>query len=252
MSLSILSCLTARPWLLAAAIMAFGSSAHAQTQTQAQPRDNQKSCQASTSSANGNAKDANLDGTYSACSLADGFISGSTRANDGKQKTPDFTGVVSDQELRKFDSADSTHRLAIKASSGNDAVISGGKILAADDNQFRFRTRDFVAAEEVYPLDETAAYGAAGRALNRSRSGSADNQAPLLVASSLSENLPTTTGDSSGVGGGGAAGGLNTSGGLVPTTPAVPAVPEPETWAMLLAGLGLVAFAGRRKLAKTA
>ena len=72
-----------------------------------------------------------------------------------------------------------------------------------------------------------------------------------MVASSLSENLPTT-GGSSGVGGGGAAGGLNTSGGLIPTTPEVPAVPEPETWAMLLAGLGLVALAGRRKLAAAA
>ena len=250
MSKSIFTRLTARPLLLAAALMAFGGSAHAQTQ--AQPRDNQKSCQASTNNADGNAKDANLDGTYSACSLADGFISGSTRANDGKQPTPEFTGVVSDQELRKFDSGDGTHRLAINGLSGNEAVIPGGKILATDDNAFRFRTRDFVAAEEVYPLDETQAYGAAGRTLNRSRSGSADSQAPLMVASSLSENLPATTGGSSGVGGGGAAGGLNTSGGLIPTTPEVPAVPEPETWAMLLAGLGLVALAGRRKLAAAA
>lgn len=227
--------------------MAFGGSAHAQTQSQ--PRDNQKSCQASTNNSDGNTRDANLDGTYSACSLADGFISSSTRTNDGKQPTPDFTGVVSDQELRKFDSGDSTHRLAINGLSGNDVVIPGGKILSTADNAFRFRTRDFVAAEEVYPLDETPAYGAAGGALNRSRSGSADSQAPLVVASSLSENLPSTTGGSSGVGGGGAAGDLNTSGGLIPTTPAVP---EPETWAMLLAGLGLVAFAGRRKLAATA
>ncbi len=250
MTKSIFTSLTARPLLLAAAIMAFGGSAHAQTQ--AQPRDNQKSCQASTNNADGNAKDANLDGTYSACSLADGFISGSTRANDGKKPTPEFTGVVSDQELRKFDSGDGTHRLAINALPGNDAVISGGKMLATDDNAFRFRTRDFVAAEEVYPLDETQAYGAAGRGLNRSRSGSADSQAPL-VASSLSESLPSTTGDASGVGGGGAGGGLNTGGGgLIPTTPEVPAVPEPETWAMLLAGLGLVALAGRRKLVATA
>lgn len=247
MSRSIFTSLSARPLLLAAAIMAFGGSAHAQTQVQ--PNDNQKSCQASTNSANGNARDANLDGTYSACSLADGFISGSTRTNDGKQTTPDFTGVVSDQELRKFVSGDSTHRLAINGMPGNDAVIPGGKILATDDNAFRFRTRDFVAAEEVYPLDESPAYGAAGRAQNRS--SSADNQAPLMMAS-LSENVPTTTGGSSGVGGGGEGGGLNTGGGLIATTPGVPAVPEPETWAMLLAGLGLLAFAGRRKLAATA
>lgn len=35
-------------------------------------------------------------------------------------------------------------------------------------------------------------------------------------------------------------------------TPAVSAVPEPETYAMLLAGLGLVGFVGRRKAAKKA
>lgn len=245
MSRSIFTTVTARPWLLAAALMAFGASAHAQTQ--AQPTEQQKNCQASTSSANGEAKDANLDGTYSACSLADGFVGGGTRANDGKQPTPEFTGPVSDQELRKFQSTDDTHRLAIDNAPANRALIPGSKILATDENSFRFGTRDFVAAEEFYPLDDAPAYGESGRALNRSRSSSADNQAPLM-ASSLSENSPADTGGTGGVGGGGAGGGLNTGSGLITTTPEVPAVPEPETWAMLLAGLALVALAGRRKL----
>ena len=55
------------------------------------------------------------------------------------------------------------------------------------------------------------------------------------------------------MGGGGAAGGLNTSGGLIPTTPEVPAVPEPETWAMLLAGLALIGYGAlRRRAARVA
>ncbi|WP_254926747.1 PEP-CTERM sorting domain-containing protein [Janthinobacterium sp. PC23-8] len=230
MSTSISRLLVTRPLLLAAAMMAFAGSALAQTQ--AQPRDNQKSCQASTKDANGNAKDGNLDGTYSACSLADGFISGSTRANDGKKPTPEFAGKVSDQELRKFDFDDGTHRLAIKTIPGKSATTSGGKLLSTDDNGFRFGTRDFVAAEQIYPLDELGANGAAGRAQNGravSTSSNADSETPL--------------GNASGVGTGGA------GGGLIPTAPAVPAVPEPETWAMLLAGLGLVVLAGRRKQA---
>jgi len=245
MSTSISRLLVTPPLLLAAAIMAFAGSALAQTQ--AQPRDNQKSCQASTKDANGNARDANLDGTYSACSLADGFISGSTRANDGKKPTPEFDGKVSDQELRKFDFDDGTHRLAIKTIPGKGATTPGGKLLSTDDNGFRFGTRDFVAAEQIYPLDELGANGAAGRAQNRRAvsTSNADSETPLIMASSLSDSAPL--GNASGVGTGGAGGGLNNGGGLIPTTPAVPAVPEPETWAMLLAGLGLVALAGRRK-----
>ncbi len=249
MSTSISRLLVTRPLLLATAIMAFAGSAMAQTQTQAQPRDNQKSCQASTKDANGNAKDGNLDGTYSACSLADGFISGSTRTNDGKKPTPEFAGKVSDQELRKFDFDDGTHRLAIKTIPGKGATIPDGKLLSTDDNGFRFGTRDFVAAEQIYPLDELGANGAAGRAQNRravSTSSNADSETPLIMASSLSDSAPL--GNASGVGTGGAGGGLNNGGGLIPTTPAVPAVPEPATWAMLLAGLALVALAGRRKL----
>ncbi|MCY1313806.1 hypothetical protein D9M70_643630 [compost metagenome] len=65
----------------------------------------------------------------------------------------------------------------------------------------------------------------------------------MIVSSSLGENLPT---GSNGVGGGGSGGGF-TGGSILPVTPEIPAVPEPETYAMLLAGLGLVALARRRK-----
>ncbi|PMQ15565.1 hypothetical protein JaAD80_15115 [Janthinobacterium sp. AD80] len=46
------------------------------------------------------------------------------------------------------------------------------------------------------------------------------------------------------MGGGGAAGGLQ---GRQDTATELPAIPEPHTYAMVLAGLGLVAFAARRK-----
>jgi TctA family transporter len=58
------------------------------------------------------------------------------------------------------------------------------------------------------------------------------------------------------VGGGGAGGGIdsgnNGSGGGAIVPPITPAVPEPGTWAMLMAGLGLLALALRRKAGRQA
>ncbi|WP_226929557.1 PEP-CTERM sorting domain-containing protein [Janthinobacterium aquaticum] len=231
--------------LLLATLLFAGS---AQAQTAPQPRDQQKSCLASTANANGEAKEANMDGTYSACSLANGFIGIDVRANDGVGQTPEFSTPVSDQELRTFQSGDGTHRLATKPGAGGNPTIENHWPSSANDNSYRFATRDFVANEQFEPLDDARSYGlpgAAGRTALRSNSG--DSEAPLTTSASLSDSAP----QGSGVGSGGSGGGLNTTtNNLLPVTPNVPAVPEPETYAMLLVGLGLVALARKRKAAK--
>ncbi|WP_257626494.1 PEP-CTERM sorting domain-containing protein [Janthinobacterium sp. NKUCC06_STL] len=229
---------SSRPLLLAAALMFFGASVQAQTAAPAQK--NEKNCQASTQSANGNTKDANLDGTYSACSLSNGFIGAGTRTNDGTNKTPEFDGIASGQEFRNSSSAENNHRLAARQLPDGAGAGEPRKVRASSDRDFSFTTRDFVASEENRPFDDAAGYRGPGRSY-QGRSG--DTQAPLIVSSSLGENLPT---GSNGVGGGGSGGGF-TGGSILPVTPEIPAVPEPETYAMLLAGLGLVALARRRK-----
>jgi hypothetical protein len=251
---------SSRPLLLAAALMLFGASAQAQTAPSEQK--NEKNCQASTQGANGNAKDANLNGTYSACSLANGFIGLSNHISDGKNKTPEFDGSMSDQEFRNVQSADNTHRLATRQLPGDADAGEPRQALASSARNYRFATRDFVASEENRPFDDAAGYRGPGRSYNQARSD--DTTAPLIFSSSLGEGLPATGG---GVGSGGSGGGF-TGGSIIPVTPDtpavtpniptvtpdiptvtpdIPAVPEPETYAMLLAGLGLVALARRRK-----
>ena len=236
---------SSRPLLLAAALMLFGASAQAQTAAPAQK--NEKNCQASTQSANGKAKDANLDGTYSACSLANGFIGFGNRISDGLNKTPEFEGGMSDQEFRKVQSTDKTHGLATRQLPADADVSEPRLALASSDRNYRVATRDFVAAEENRPFDDAAGYRGPGRSYNPARSV---DDTPLIFSSSLGEGLPVTGG---GVGSGGSGGGF-TGGSVIPVTPNspavtpdIPAVPEPETYAMLLAGLGLVALARRRK-----
>ncbi|MGK5054105.1 PEP-CTERM sorting domain-containing protein [Janthinobacterium sp. RB2P8] len=244
---------SSRPLLLAAALMLFGASAQAQTAPPEQK--NEKNCQASTQAANGNAKDANLDGTYSACSLANGFIGFGNRLGDGKNKTPEFDGSMSDQEFRNVPSADNKHRLATRQLPADADASEPRQALASSDRNYRFATRDFVASEENRPFNDAAGYRGPGRLYNQGRSD--DTAAPLIFSSSLGEGLPATGG---GVGSGGSGGGF-TGGSIMPVTPnipavtpeipavtpEIPAVPEPETYAMLLAGLGLVALARRRK-----
>ncbi|WP_226939213.1 PEP-CTERM sorting domain-containing protein [Janthinobacterium sp. FT14W] len=234
---------SSRPLLLAAALMLFGASAQAQTQAAAPAQQNEKNCQASTHAANGNAKDANLDGTYSACSLANGFIGAGTRTNDGTNKTPEFNGGVSDQEFRNAQSGDNNHRLATRQLPADSSAEEPRKALANSDRNFRFATRDFVASEENRPFDDGPGYTAPGRSYNQARGS--DTYAPLVVSRPLGDGLPTGS-NGGGVGGGGSGGGF-TGGSIIPVTPDIPAVPEPETYAMLLAGLGLVALARRRK-----
>ena len=222
-------------------ILLLGSgAAHAQT---ASPPSNtsESACQATTDSANGNADDANLDGTYSACRLVNGAIGYSTRTNAGTSAASEFEPAASDQVLRQPRVGEQNHRLS--NFSGEQDIDGATSRLrpGRSDGNYRFGTRDFVSAAQEQPIEDAGYRG--GRYLAAATS---EQYAPVTSAR-LAEPLPT--GDTGGVGSGGAGGGLDSgsNGGNGLTTPVIPAVPEPGTWAMLLAGLGLLAVARRGK-----
>lgn len=202
---------------------------------------NDNRCQASTSGANGSASDADLDGTYSACSLANGFIGFGARTNDGSNQTPEFGLGESDQVLRHPQSGDRDHRLANLLAQQGDNGSQGGLRTGRAGGEYRFGTRDFVSVQESPVIDDAGGYHGAPRAMR----GASDKYAALVTSSGFDTGTPAGGG---GVGGGGAGGGIDSSSNgnsLVP--PVTPAVPEPGTWAMLMAGLAVLAFAARRK-----
>lgn len=238
--------LPTRALVLVAALALCGGSAQAQS-TQQQSNTNDKGCQANTSGANGKANETNLDGTYSACSLVNGFIGFGARTNDGKNQTPEFSLGESDQVLRHPQSPNKDHRLANLLAQQGGNGSEGGLRTGRAGGEYRFGTRDFVSVQESQPVDDAGGYHGAPRAYAGARS----DYAPFVSSSSRDTGLPAGVGG--GVGGGGVGGGIDggsNGGSLVP--PVTPAVPEPETWAMLMAGLGLLAFAGRRKASRKA
>lgn len=205
----------------------------------------ERRCQATgaASNAGGKAKDADLDSTYSACSLVDGFIGFGARINDGTSTPPEFGNGASDQELRKPQFGDGGHRLGNQLADAGDAAGGTRARPARDTGNYQFGTRDFVTSQEFPPIDGAAGYRGPGRAYHGATG--ADTDAPLITSASRGGNSPA---GSSSVGGGGATGGIDSgNSGIGVPTPPIAVVPEPETYAMLIAGLGLVAFAARRK-----
>ena len=228
---------------LAAALFLTAGMAQAQA-TAAQADNNSKRCEAANADGSGKAGEFNPDSSSSACSLANGFVNFGARSNDGVGATPEFGTGESDQVLRAPAFSGNNHRLTNALGQSADAGYGSSPTLLASTGEHHFGSRDFLYAQEE-PAIEGRGYQA-GRAL-----ASNDVYAPLLTSSG-GDVLPPAGGG--GVGGGGAGGGFDRSGGgsINPggnggVVPPIPAVPEPETYAMLLAGLGLLSWIGRRR-----
>ncbi|WP_426072804.1 PEP-CTERM sorting domain-containing protein [Janthinobacterium sp. DSP2-3-3] len=224
--------------LLAIAATLVLSAGSAAAQTAAPAAADHKRCEANDAGTNGNASEADMNSTYSACRLANGAIGMGWRTNDGKGSTPDFSGEESSQVLRKphFDSRG--HDLSQFDTDSRTRTKGLGRGVKQDGFNYSSGTRDFVAQERLEPFSGGEGYRGMGRAMP-------EQYAPLLTSSDTA--LPAAAGGG-GVGSGGAGGGIEGRG-ITPNTilPPVLAVPEPETYAMLLAGLGMVTFMGRRK-----
>lgn len=222
-----------------AAVLCSGVAQAQNTQQAANANDNK--CQTSTSGANGKASDADLDGTYSACSLANGFIGFGARTNDGTNQTPEFGLGESDQVLRHPQAGERDHRLANLLAQQGDNGTQGSLRTGRASGEYRFGTRDFVSVQESPTIDNTGGYRGATRGIR----GASDEYAALVTSSGFETGAPAGGG---GVGGGGAGGGIDSgSNGNSLIPPVTPAVPEPGTWAMLMAGLAVLSFAVRRK-----
>ncbi|WP_226936449.1 PEP-CTERM sorting domain-containing protein [Janthinobacterium sp. GW458P] len=214
------------------------SAGSAAAQTAAPAAADNKRCEANNAGANGNASEADMNSTYSACRLANGAVGMGWRTNDGKGALPEFSDDESSQVLRKpqFDSRG--HDLSQFGTDAGTRAKGLGRGARQDGFDYSAGTRDFVAQERLEPFSGGEGYRAVGRALP-------EQYAPLLTSS---DTPPPAAASGGGVGSGGAGGGIEGRS-IAPTAilPPVLAVPEPETYAMLLAGLAMVAFAGRRK-----
>lgn len=231
---------------MTAALFMTAGMAQAQS-TAPQASADSKRCEAANADGSGKAGDFNPDSSSSACSLANGFVNFGSRTNDGVGSPPEFGTGESDQVLRTPAFSGNNHRLANSLGQAADAGYGANASLLASTGEHHFGSRDFVYAQEE-PAIEGRGYQA-GRAL---RAG--DVYEPLITSSG--GGIAPPAGGGGGVGGGGAGGGFDRSGGGINTggngivIPPIPPVPEPETYAMLLAGLGLLSWIGRRRNGK--
>lgn len=215
---------------------------------QASPRgqaDNSKRCVVAESGASqrGNAGDADMESTYSSCRLLDGYVGMSGFVNDGAGQSAGFAKDDATPDLRSPRVSGRTHALDMFNDDDSGAGRSGGlkkggtvNLGQAGDDRF--------ASSDTFPAWRAAALPGYVRA-----DPGSDNTS-LLASRDSGGGLPQTGGS---VGGGGSSGGIDGSGaGGGAITPVIPAVPEPQSYLMILAGAAVLAWAARRQARKQA
>lgn len=223
--------------ILASAIFAFIPAAQAQGKAQAQ--NSEKRCAATDASSGqqARAKDGDMNAMSSNCRLINGDIGRDSMTNDGSSDDQAFGRKKEDQSFNRWNEDDGTHALRNGGGlSGNGRTGGGGMPRVTQDTSLG-STDEFAQPQNNSLLGWG---GAQAPAYGRMAMATPDDTSLLTRGASL----PGAVGNGGGIGGGGAAGGLQ---GRQDTATELPAIPEPHTYAMVLAGLGLVAFAARRK-----
>lgn len=233
--------------LLAAAVTMSPMTASAQGTTQRNQADDSKRCEVADGgrpAQQGKAGDADMESTYSSCRLLDGYVGFGARTNDGTGETPIYGADDAMPDLRKSYMAARSHSLGMLgeddgsgAGNARSGKLSG--MNAGDKGTYQFaqneKFNDWEPAHQPgivhsnFPADDTR----------------------LLASSELGGNLPPSSGN---VGGGGATGGLDSGRNTpsVPVTPPISPIPEPQTYLMMVVGLGLIAVATRWKFRRAA
>lgn len=223
--------------LLTAALAMTPVTASAQNGAERNQADNSKRCQVSDSSATqqGKAGDADMESTYSSCRLLNGYIGFGARTNDGNSETQGYDKDDATPNLRKPTFGGRSHSLGMLTEEEDGAGGNGRGRKLVSFNAGRAGTDEFAPKSQDWETEYRPgiAYG-----------DQAPDNANLLAGRSYASSQPATGG---GVGGGGASGGLDGGRNIAPAPLPIPAVPEPQTWAMLLAGLSILIFAVRRR-----
>lgn len=179
-----------------------------------------------------------MESTYSSCRLLDGYVGFGAHTNDGNSETQGYGKDEATPNLRKPGFAGRSHSLDLLSGEEDGAGSNGRGRKLTTFNTGRTGTDEFTQNSPDWQPEYRPGIAYASLA---------PENASLLASRDFGGGLPATGG---GVGGGGATGGLDGGRNVVPATLPIPAVPEPQTYLMLLAGIGLMACAARRKSRK--
>ena len=214
-------------------------AAQAQGKAQANAQNNEKRCAATDGAPGGQAraKDGDMNAMSSNCRLINGDIGRDSMTNDGSSADQAFGRKKEDQSFHQWNEDDGTHALRSGRGLSGNSRAGGGGMPRVTQDALLGATDEFAQPQDNSLLGWG---GAQAPAYGRMAMATPDDTSLLTRGA----NLPGAVGNGGGVGGGGATGGLQSRDNTVTE---LPAIPEPHTYAMVLAGLGLVAFAARRK-----